>query len=232
MKSNPTLGEFIAHHGRPSKLEAGQRVFHEGDVSTAVYACLSGRINVFITTPTGRDLILGSKSPIQGFGELSAIDAGPRSASAVAVEPTVVAQIPGEQFRVWLAELPQLALTVMRELAEQVRRDNARASAWASENITQRVGHLLVDLTAKYHRHGQPTDPTDLPITQDEVAAWVGASRESTARALAVLRRTGAIETARHKIVVIDCRALIRVLSARATTEGSAIRQATGVRAL
>ena len=209
------LGGFVAARGQRVDLRAGQVLFHEGDKSRSVYACVSGRINLFITTPAGRDVMLGFKVPIQAFGELSAIDGGLRSASAVAMGPATVVRLSGDEFLDRLDQVPQLSLLVLRELADHVRRVNARLSAGSSENTTERVGHLLIELASKFRRHGTSTDRLELPVTQDEVAAWVGASREATARSLATLRRAGAVETARNRITVVDVGHLAMVIGTR-----------------
>ena len=208
MEHAATLGEFVAGRGRKVTLRAGQVLFHEGDASTCVYACVSGRLNLFITTPTGRDVMLGIKVPTQAFGELSAIDGAPRSASAVAMEPTVIAQLSGDEFLDGLTHVPTLSLAVLRELSGYLRLVNARVSARSSENTTERVGHLLIELAAKFHRHAATQGRTELPVTQDEVAAWVGSTREATARSLAALRRCGVVETGRNRIIVLDTIAL------------------------
>jgi CRP/FNR family transcriptional regulator, cyclic AMP receptor protein len=213
MPASRVLGEFVAGHGRQQKLRVGEMLFHEGDVSTSVYACLVGRLNLSIATPSGREVILGTKVPVQGFGELSAIDQGPRSATARAMESSVVAVLSGDDFLDSLEQVPTLALGVLRELADQLRRSGARVAAQSSERTTERVGHLLIDLTAKFRRHGSGPASYTLPITQDEIAAWVGSSREATARSLATFRRAGAVTTERNRVTITDTACLLRVMA-------------------
>ena len=207
-----TLGQFVAERGHVRTLQTGQMLFHEGDSSNAVYACVRGRINVFITAPTGRSVMLGFKVPTQAFGELSAIDGGRRSAGAVAVGPSTVAMMTGDAFLEQLDCVPHLSWVVLRELCDHVRRVNARVAAQSSENTTERVGHLLIELAAKFRRHNAGDDRKELPISQDEVAAWVGATREATARSLASFRRAGAVETARNMITIVDVTSLNAVI--------------------
>lgn len=203
-----TLGEFVAARGKIIKLRAGQTLFHEGDESTSVYACVTGRINLFITTPIGRDVMLGFKVPCQAFGELSAIDGGRRSASATAIGPSSVAHMSGDEFIDQLSHEPDAGLLVLRELCDHVRRLNTRLSS-STASTTERVALLLLELEAKFRRHGdQRARNTELPVTQDEVAAWVGATREATARSLGEFRREGVIQTGRNKIIVIDTKRL------------------------
>lgn len=196
------LGELIIARGTRMNLRAGQVLFAEGDPSTSVFCCISGRVKVFVTTPSGRDLMLGMKAPGQAFGELSAIDLRPRSAAASTLEKSVVAQLGADEFLDALHAVPGLAVIVLRELAEQLRRANARVVARDSESTTLRTANLLLELGEKFQRHSPGPADIILPIGQDELASWIGATREATARSLATFRRAGAITTGRQKIVL------------------------------
>ena len=214
--NNPrnTLGEFIASRGTERTLERGQLLFCEGDESTVVYACVKGRVNLFITSPSGREVIVGSKIPIQGFGELSCIDGARRSAGAMAMERTVISTLPGTAFLDALEQAPEISLLVLKELSIHLRRLNARLSARISEGTVERVGHQLIDLAAKFKRHGLPDTQLVLSVTQDELASWVGCTREAAARALGDLRDAGLVSTSRGEITIVDPDGLSRYLNA------------------
>lgn len=208
-----STAELIAEAGTRVRFTAGQALFREGDRSDAVYACLSGRVRLFATTPTGRDVVFGERGPGQFFGELSAIDRRPRSASATAVEPTVVAVLGAQAFLAALDIEPRLALPILRELSDQLRRSNAAIAARDSENVRTRVGGVLLELARQHQRHAR-AELITLTLSQDDLAAWVGSTREAAARALAVLRRGGIVETGRGRIVVRDIDGLARACGA------------------
>lgn len=197
------LGAFVAERGRPRKLGEGETLFNEGERSTSVFACTSGRINLFVTSPGGRELILGTKTPVEGFGELSAISGAPRTATALAMEPSTIHMLTGGEFLDALQSEPSLALEVLRELGNQLATLNLRFSARTVDSTTLRVAQLLIDLGLKLKRHSD-AETASLTITQDEVAGWVGSTREASARSLAVLRKSGAIKTGRGRITVVD----------------------------
>ena len=184
------LGELIVTRGTRMTLRSGHVLFGEGDPSTCVYCCISGRIKVFVTTPTGRDLLLGVKGPGHAVGELSAI------------ERSVVAQLSADEFLDSLQAQPGLAVLVLRDLADQLRRANARVIARDSESTSVRTANLLLELGEKFQRHSPSPGDIILPIGQDELASWIGATREATARSLATFRRAGAITTGRQRIVL------------------------------
>jgi CRP/FNR family transcriptional regulator, cyclic AMP receptor protein len=207
-----TVGSLIASRGHRRAVPAGATIFMEGDRSHSVFACLEGRVRIFVNLPSGRELVMGVKLPGQEFGELSAIDERPRSASAAALEPSVVAQMSGVEFIDELVHTPPLAALLLRSLADQLRRANARLCARNSDTTAVRAGHMILELAGLTARHGDPGELISLPITQLDLAEWIGATRESTARALAGFRAAGVLDTSRGRIVIRDLAALAELV--------------------
>jgi CRP-like cAMP-binding protein len=196
------VAEVIAAHGRHETLDAGEILLLEGDPSTDVFLCVSGQIRIFVSLTSGRDLVLGTKDPGQEFGELAAIDQLPRSAGASAVGPTVVAKMSVDEFVEEVLHQPELAVAVLRGLARQIRRATAGLSARNSDTAAARAGQTILELAGILSMPGE--SPVELPITQGELADRIGATRESTARALGEFRRSGVLETGRGRIIVHD----------------------------
>jgi CRP/FNR family cyclic AMP-dependent transcriptional regulator len=180
----PAVGFLVADLGRPRSLAPGEILFLEGDHSASVYAVVEGRIRLFVSLPSGQELLLGMKVPGDEFGELSAIDGRPRSASAMATDRSVVAELPSDRFLRAISDRPEYWLTVCQSLSAQLRRANDRLIARNSSSATVRTGRMLVELASLMMRHGGGGDVFELPMTQSDLAEWIGATRESTARAL------------------------------------------------
>ena len=214
MVANPTVGAVIASHGQRSRYALGETLFLEGDHSHNVYVCVDGRIRIFLTTPSGRELLLGIKRPGEEFGELSALDGRPRSASAVAIENSTVFKLSSEEFAVLLAESADLAVAVLHHMSANLRRANDRLVARNSNSATVRTGNMLVELASLMMKAGGCSDRFELPITQADLADWIGATRESTARALAGFRKAGLVETHRGRIVICDVLGLDATITA------------------
>ncbi len=203
-----TLGEFVAERGRRLTLDAGRVLFRQGDASTSVYSCVSGRIDLSLTAPSGRELMVAVVEAGQVFGELAAIDGAMRSATATASGPTVVAQMSSDEFLAGLESAPRLAVAMLRTMAAHMRRTTERIAARSSENTTERVAHLLIEFAGRFGRYAGRTAPVVLAITQEELAMWVGTTREATSRSLGELRATGSLSTGRGSITVVDVEAL------------------------
>jgi CRP-like cAMP-binding protein len=188
---------------RQLRLAAGEVLFHEGDPSSKVYQCRHGSLRLVVSACHGRELILDVVLPGDVFGELTAIDHRGRSASAIAMEETSVAELDGDEYLRSVRRDPVLSEAAMCGLARQVRRANQRICAGETERLSVRAARLLLELAGRYSRHDHSTGG-GIPITQTDLAEWLGASREATARVLSELRGIGAITTARSLITVID----------------------------
>ena len=99
------------------RLDAGERIFLEDDAGDCMFAVRSGKVDV-ITFGS----VLDSVGPGGVFGEMALIDGGPRSAAALAAEPTEVAVIDRAMFETLVREEPDFALAIMRLLTGRFRR--------------------------------------------------------------------------------------------------------------
>ncbi|MET0661719.1 MAG: Crp/Fnr family transcriptional regulator [Ilumatobacteraceae bacterium] len=203
MGAKTTVADVIAAHGRRRTLLPGEVLFFEGDRSREVYLCVSGQIRIFLSLSSGRELVLGTKEAGDAFGEIAALDTLPRSAGASSVGQTVVASMPGDRFAEEVFREPALALEVLRGLARQIRRATAGLSARTNDSAAVRTGRTILELAELMAPPG-PSAKVELPITQADLADRIGATRESTARAIGEFRRAGVVATGRGRIVVLD----------------------------
>ena len=208
MAISQALGRFVIEHGTRQRLTTGRVLFRQGDSSQTVYACVDGRINLTLTSPSGRELMVATVTAGTAFGELAALDGAPRSATATTATSTEIAQLPGDALIAGIARDPDLALGVLQLMAAHMRRTTERVAARATENSTARVAHLLVELAARFGRFDDGAHPVVLPITHDELAMWVGSTREAASRSLGLLRATGTVTCGRGSITVVDVGAL------------------------
>ncbi|MGE5266045.1 MAG: Crp/Fnr family transcriptional regulator [Deltaproteobacteria bacterium] len=99
--------------------DAGEKVFKQDDPAIHLYVVRSGRIQI-VTYGT----VLENVGPGGVFGEMALIDEAPRSAAAVAKEPTEVLELSRAQFLALIQETPEFALHIMAVLANRIRRMN------------------------------------------------------------------------------------------------------------
>jgi CRP-like cAMP-binding protein len=199
-----SVAQLITEHGAHRTLAAGSTVFHEGDPGAFVYAVVSGEVKLTVATSAGRDVLVGVKRAGDAFGELAALDGRARSATATAVRPTVLAAVDAAAFLGLLERRPTAAIEALRQLSAYLRAANQRVSANAGEDTVARCARQLLDLADRHAEHHRPGADVELAISQDDLAAWIGTTRESAARALAKFRAAGCLRTSRGRITITD----------------------------
>jgi phosphoribosyl 1,2-cyclic phosphodiesterase len=105
-----------------SRFRPGDVLFEEGDVAGGMYFLRSGRVEMSIKLPDGRSHVLGTASVGDTVGELAALDGGPRTATARAVEPTLADYLPRDILEASLAAAPGAAYRLMRLMADRLRK--------------------------------------------------------------------------------------------------------------
>jgi len=181
----------------------GATIFHEGDSADRVVIIESGIAKAVSTSLDGTETVLGLRGPGEVLGELAAIDGGVRSASVVAVDPVTALVMDGGAFRDFLSGHAGATLGLLDVVAGKVRDASRRQAEFGSQNTTSRLAGVLVGL-ARDHGDEVANGVEISLVTQDDLAAMCGASRESIARGLAAMRSDGLVETGRRVITVID----------------------------
>jgi CRP-like cAMP-binding protein len=202
----------LRRRATPRRFPRGAALAHAGQVGDRVFVLTAGHVKLTRVTPEGRDVMLALRGPGDLIGEQSAIDGQVRSATMTALDAVEALAIAPADFLAYVTTVPEAARYVMRTLAERLRDADGKRVEHAAHDV---VGRLSVRIGELCERFGVPDaggDGTriDLPLTQEDLAGWVGASRESTARALSQMRDLGWVTTARRSIVCHDPEALRR----------------------
>jgi CRP-like cAMP-binding protein len=187
----------------------GDHLLRQGEPGHDVVVVLSGRVKLVVAVAPDLQVLLGLRGPGDLLGELAALDEGPRTASALALEPGTVGHLAATELRAFLAERPAVAWALMRMLAARLREADIGRIELSTHDALGRVAARLVELG---EQHGVPDDGggmrIELGVTQHDLAAWTGASRPAVARALQAMRRLGWVSTGRRVIVLHDLDAL------------------------
>lgn len=196
--------------GRRRSYGPGVTLFHEGDDSGPVVVLLGGRVKVATVGGGGREAIVAVRGPGDLIGELSAIDGGPRSATVTTLEPAEVLLVPGTAFAALLERHLRIALVLLRMVAGRLRYADSQQAQFATQDVVGRVAARLLELGDRFGVAEDDQIVIELPISQEELAAWTGSSREAVSKALQQLRTLHVLETGRKRITVLDAEALRR----------------------
>jgi CRP-like cAMP-binding protein len=194
----------LSSRGRVRHYDTGAPLFLEGDMGASVVIVRTGHVKVYATSAEGHERVLAIRGPGEVLGDLSAVDGQPRSASGVALGPVEAHVIPAADFRTFLAETAGAAFALLQVTMGRVRDSDRLRIEFGAVDACGRVAIRLVELAETV---GEPVAGgvrLTLPLTQDDLAGWISASREAVARALASLRKRGLITTARREITILD----------------------------
>ncbi len=201
----------LVAHRVPRTFVPGHPLFVEGEPGASVVLVRDGIVKVVRHTAAGRPVLLALRARGELLGEQSALDGGPRSATAVALTRTLAVTVPAAEFVAYLHARPALAVAIAAELSHRLRDADGKRAEQGSVDVSARLAARLVELAERFGRPlGQGEVDVDLPLSQEELAGWVGASREAVAGDLRRMREKGLVATARRRIVVHDLEALRR----------------------
>lgn len=189
----------VAVKASTMKLERNDTLFKEGDEGSELFVVMRGRIGIGKSSPDGRESLVALMEPGDVFGEMPMFDEEPRSASARALERSEVVRIPFGVVRDELEAHPNALWDVVSLFARRLRVvDESLADAMLLD-VTGRTAKRLLELSGE-------ADEFMLPITQEELAGLVGASRERVNKAIAAFIRLGWIEQSdrRYRILKRD----------------------------
>jgi CRP/FNR family transcriptional regulator, cyclic AMP receptor protein len=198
----------LQRRARSRRVKTGGMVFHEGTASDGVVVVVRGRVKVSTVTASGKEVLLAVRGPGDLLGELSAIDGLARSATVSALEPVEVLVIPSAEFRAFLEHSPRVALLLLEVIGCRLRDADRKLVEFAAYDTVGRVAARLVELVQEHGRAGADGYQITVPLSQEELAGFTGASREAVAKALRTMRELGWLITERRRVTVVDLEAL------------------------
>jgi len=181
------------HHCLPRTI-----IVHEGQLGNGVYLVLDGSLKVYVSNDEGNEVILTLLKAGDQFGEIALLSGRARTASVMTVTASTLFLIPSDLFGSILARHPQLLGELTDQLTRRIEALTDNVRSLALEDVYGRLARnlraLAVERDDELH--------IDEPITQQELANRVGASREMVARILKDLRAGGYLRMeGRHMVI-------------------------------
>jgi CRP/FNR family transcriptional regulator, cyclic AMP receptor protein len=189
----------------PRTYRKGQLLFVENDPGESLIILRRGAVAVFRTSPSGERAVLNVVRPPDVLGEVSLLDAGPRSLSAEAIEDTTALALSRAAFIELVHANSRILDAVMRSLGGLVRRLTEQNADHVFLDLPGRVAKTLVRLA------GDSQAPmVTIELNQSQLAEMAGGSRQSVNQAIGSFANRGWLRTEGRRIVVTDLAALRR----------------------
>lgn len=190
--------DLIRRAASPFGLAAGQQLFGRGDDGLMMYVVLSGRLEVYAISESGRKVSLNLLRAGECIGEISMFDGIARSASIAAQEDTLLQPLSKATFVAASAQSTTLALNMIEILCERFRWASNSVEDFAMLSLEQRLARRLLLL---HDRFSNPKG--EITMTQHDLADFAGASREATNKVLMQWKGSSIIDIRRGSIKLL-----------------------------
>jgi CRP-like cAMP-binding protein len=194
----------LEQRASPRLFAADQMIYCPSDGGQSVHLLVRGRVKIKVLTPDGREIILAFVDEGELFGEHALIDSSSRNEFAEATTPVAVMSLPREELLWLISQNASLGLEMTKLIGLRRRRIENRLRNVLFRSTRQRVAALLLELLES---HGEPLKRgwrVRLPLSHQELANLIGATRETVTVVLGRLKAEGTIEVRRRRLVVLD----------------------------
>ena len=174
---------------RRRNYQRGEVIFHQDDPGDRLHFVAEGMVKISIVSRDGRENDIALLSPGDCFGEMTVLDGGPRSATAIAVDPTETMSLSRDDFLGFLDSHTQLSIQIIALLVRRLRNMDQLVGELVFLAVPTRVAKKLLELSEMYRDASSDSPNVTVPMGQEELSRLVGASRETVSRALTTYRK-------------------------------------------
>jgi CRP-like cAMP-binding protein len=181
-------------------------IFMRGDPGDSLCGVVTGRVRISASRAGGKEVFLNIMEPGDAFGEIALLDGSPRTATATALARTELMILQRDAFFALLRTEPQLAEHLIQLLCKRVRWTAEQMEDSALLTVPAKLAKRLLSLASV---HGRETpDGARLAISQEELAQFLGLSRQIVNQHLQAWRAKGWISLGRGSVTLANPRAL------------------------
>lgn len=202
---NDTELREVARLVQAVNLDRGEMLLQGGEPCPGLFFVISGSLKVFQVSPEGREQVLMVAGSGQTFNDVPVFDGGPNPASVEALEPSSVGLVPKAQVEQLVRRYPEVARGMLQVFASRLRLLVSLVTSLSLLSVEGRVGQVLLTYA---NTLSQPR----LKVSQQDLAAMVGTTREVVARSLRALEEAGAIRRLQSEIEVVNRKLLAEMV--------------------
>ncbi|MGY3265023.1 helix-turn-helix domain-containing protein [Lysobacter sp. HA35] len=200
--------EQIVRRKRP--VEAGERLFRQGDRMGAVFVARDGAFKTVVVSEDGEERVLGFHLPGELIG-LDALGTGHHRCEAVALTLANVCEVPFEELGDVASHVPALHRQLMRIIGQSVGRDQDHLEILSRRQANERIALFLHGLIERLRTIGEPTERVRLPMSREDIARFLGLALETVSRGFTRLQEDGVIAVHGRKVEILDAAELERL---------------------
>lgn len=188
-----------------------QVIYAEGQHPNKLYYIQAGKVKIFKTSDTGKELITGLLSAGDFFGHIPLIENVVYEEFAETLEESSIRVIPRKEFEELLTTNQEIALKVIKLLANNIAEKEHQLVALAYHSLRKRVADALLTLKKKYAKEGD--ELFSMSISREDLANIAGTATESLIRTLSDFKNEKLIEIKDGKITILEEKKLLNLFN-------------------
>jgi CRP/FNR family cyclic AMP-dependent transcriptional regulator len=193
---------LVLSYGQRRVVYRGKTLFAQGSAHEGIYFIETGRIRVFYTAPSGREITLAYWNPGNFVGGPDVFGPGTNLWSGAAAANSSVVHLPGKALRALVTQIPNLAIGLIEGLSFKGKCYSALAQMLGTRSITERLAHLLLHLMDLYGVKEKDGILIGAAFTHADLAHMVGATRQWVTISLKRLHEKNVLSVGKSKIIV------------------------------
>ena len=201
----------IAENRQENQYRKKQTIYFEGNHPQKLFFIKKGKVKTFITNDEGKGLTINLYAEGDFFGYTALLEGGTYKETAEAIDDSVVAEIPIDEFRNMLQYNAEAAKKIIQLLAKNITEKEQQLLSIAYNSLRKRVATALVTLVKKYG--ASEKDNFSINFSREDLANIAGTATESLIRTLSDFKSEKLIEVQGSKITVLNEKKLSDMLN-------------------
>lgn len=200
--------DFFFTQSKPIFYKKGEMIIRAEDPIFGIFYLKKGLVRQFLISPDGVEITLHIFKPISFFPMMLALDRTSNRYSFQAITPVELWRQRPEKVIEFLKMEPDVLLDLSTRFASGLNGLALRIEQLLLDGAYKRLVSLLLYLAGRFGKPAEDSVIIDLPLTHNDIAAWIGTSRETASRQMEKLTRKRVISSQRHMIIVNNLKKL------------------------
>lgn len=194
----------------PETIVRSRRVFERGDLLfranepvRTIYAVRSGSVKTYVLTKNGRMQITGFHIPGELLG-LGAISAHYFTTEAMALETTMVCEVPIEVIEFYSKEIPSVQQQMLKILSREILDNQELMLLLGKKSADERLATFLLSISQRFRRRNYSPSKFNLSMSRSDIGNYLGITEETVSRVFTRFQNEGLLTTERRQVQLLE----------------------------
>jgi CRP/FNR family transcriptional regulator, anaerobic regulatory protein len=194
-----SISDLIAH----SEYKKGQVIFSQGELWNKLYIIHKGKVKIYKYTKEGKEQILYILSEGDFIGDMNLFKQSDFQFNAVALEHVVMCTLNNEEFKIIVKNNPEMTFKILEEVQDRLLNLERLIQTLSTKDVESRLASMLLSFIKSFSKETTKGIELKVPLNREDMANFIGITRETISRKLASLQEAGIIELVRGKKIII-----------------------------